>query len=73
MLKKWLKNYEIDMKEVIAYGDNYNDIFMLEEAGLGIAMGNAESLVKQKADKVIENNTKPGIAKTIKEEIFNIE
>lgn len=32
---------------MIAFGDNYNDISMLEAAGTGVAMGNADEAVKR--------------------------
>ena len=38
----------IDMKEVIAFGDNYNDIEMLKAVGCGVAVGNAKDEVKKK-------------------------
>ena len=36
------KKFNVDKSEIIAMGDNYNDIDMLEYAGIGIAMGNAQ-------------------------------
>jgi hydroxymethylpyrimidine pyrophosphatase-like HAD family hydrolase len=45
------------MSQVIAFGDNFNDLSMLETAGLGVAMGNAVDEVKACADLVIGNNT----------------
>lgn len=52
--------------EVIAIGDNYNDINMIEFAGLGIAMGNAPDAVKQCADDITLSNDEDGVAKAIK-------
>lgn len=40
-LKKILDSYGLDPYEIIAIGDFYNDLDMIEYAGLGIAMGNA--------------------------------
>jgi hydroxymethylpyrimidine pyrophosphatase-like HAD family hydrolase len=34
------------MQDVVAFGDNYNDLSMLEAAGTGVAMGNAVDEVK---------------------------
>ena len=57
---KFLANkYGFSINEVIAIGDQNNDIEMVETAGIGIAMGNGTKLIKQKADFVtdtIENN-----------------
>ena len=55
----------IDISEAIAVGDSYNDIFMLKEAGLGIAMGNAEDAVKDVADMVTDDCDHDGIAKAL--------
>lgn len=55
----------IDLKETIAFGDNYNDIHMLKKAGLGIAMGNADEKVKQSADYVTNTCDRDGIAEAL--------
>lgn len=47
--------------EVVAFGDNYNDVDMLECAGLGIAMGNAPAEVKDKAKRVTADNDHEGV------------
>ncbi|TYP53781.1 Cof-type HAD-IIB family hydrolase [Thermosediminibacter litoriperuensis] len=52
----------IKREEIIAIGDNMNDLEMLEYAGLGVAMGNAPDAVKQKADFVTARNDEDGIA-----------
>ena len=48
---------------MIAFGDNYNDIEMIEYAGVGVAMGNAEEDVKKKADYVSLSNNEDGVGK----------
>lgn len=52
----------ISPKEVISFGDAANDIPMLREAGMGIAMGNASDAVKAAADMVTLSNNEDGIA-----------
>lgn len=52
----------IKAEEIIAFGDDYADIGMLELCGKGIAMGNAINAVKEKADLVIGNNDEDSIA-----------
>ena len=47
---------------MIAIGDELNDLPMIEYAGLGIAMGNANDLVKQKARFVTLSNDEDGVA-----------
>ena len=48
--------------EVIAFGDAANDIPMLKEAGMGVAMGNASQAVKDAANMVTLSNNEDGIA-----------
>ena len=52
----------IKSEEIIAFGDDYADIGMLELCGRGIAMGNAIEEVKNRADMVIGSNDEDGIA-----------
>ncbi|MGR5457370.1 HAD hydrolase family protein, partial [Vibrio alfacsensis] len=46
-LADYVKGLGYEAHHVIAAGDNHNDISMLEYAGLGIAMKNADEMVKQ--------------------------
>lgn len=48
-------------QNIIAFGDENNDIEMLEAAGIGIAMGNANETVKSMADYVTTSNNDDGI------------
>jgi hydroxymethylpyrimidine pyrophosphatase-like HAD family hydrolase len=52
----------VDLEEVIAFGDNLNDLAMLRSAGLGVAMGNAHKAVLEAADVVIDANSTDAIA-----------
>jgi hydroxymethylpyrimidine pyrophosphatase-like HAD family hydrolase len=70
-LVKVLELYDIDSSEMIAIGDFYNDLDMLEYAGLGIAMGNAPDDVKQRANAVTMSNDENGVYHAIEEYIFN--
>ena len=54
---------------IIAFGDDYADIGMLELCGTGVAMGNAIDEVKR-ADIVIGSNDEEGIADFIENEIL---
>lgn len=59
----WLLDHIGIMKEeCIACGDGFNDISMIEYAGLGIAMSNAAEPVKNAADYVTYSNDDDGIA-----------
>ena len=63
---KFLAGYlGMTMDEVMAVGDSENDIEMLREAGLGIAMGNASSEVKEVADEITLDNEHEGVAAAI--------
>lgn len=55
----------IDMSEVIAAGDSFNDISMIRAAGLGVAMGNAQQAVKDAADFIAPRNNEDGVAHVI--------
>lgn len=68
-LTHWAEYENIDLSEIVAFGDSYNDISMLSIAGLGIAMGNADDEVKAKANYAIGDNNGPSIAKEL-EELF---
>lgn len=54
-----------DVKDCIAFGDSMNDIEILQTAGIGVAMGNAEDCVKEFSDQVCERCDEDGIAKTL--------
>jgi Cof subfamily protein (haloacid dehalogenase superfamily) len=56
------KYLHISKEEVVACGDGYNDLTMIGYAGLGIAMKNAQEVVKHKADFVTLSNDEDGIA-----------
>lgn len=55
----------IDRENIIAFGDNYNDLSMIEFAGTGVAMGNAEEEVKKIANYITDKNGNSGVAKAI--------
>ena len=52
----------ISTEQVIAFGDNFNDLDMLQYAGLSVAMGNAPDAIKQVAKEVTATNNEDGIA-----------
>ena len=60
------ERYHISMDDVIAFGDDYNDLEMIEKCGKGIAVSNALEIVKGVADGVCESNQKDGVARWIK-------
>ncbi|SHK28032.1 Cof-type HAD-IIB family hydrolase [Paramaledivibacter caminithermalis] len=71
-VKKLADSLGVKREEVICIGDNENDISMIKYAGLGVAMGNAEEIVKQTADYVTDINDNNGVAKALKKFVFDI-
>lgn len=51
----------IQSNEVLAIGDNENDLSMLQFAGISVAMGNAAQTIKQQADYVTKSNEEDGV------------
>jgi Cof subfamily protein (haloacid dehalogenase superfamily) len=62
---------KLDPSEIIAMGDNYNDIEMIKFAGMGVAMGNAPDDIKAIADYVTDTNNDDGVRKAL-EKFFNL-
>jgi Cof subfamily protein (haloacid dehalogenase superfamily) len=52
----------VERADVIAFGDEWNDITMIEWAGHGVAMNNADSHVKAVADEIAPSNAADGVA-----------
>ena len=49
----------------MAIGDNVNDKLMIENAGMGVAMGNSSPDIKEIADKVVADNNQDGVAEAV--------
>ena len=65
MLPLLLEKLGVNKDELIAFGDNYNDMTKIGYAGFGVAMSNGEEEVKKIANYVCESNDDDGIAKTL--------
>ncbi len=61
----------IAREDVMAIGDNHNDLTMLEYAGLGIVMANAEADLKDLGFAVTSSNEEDGVAKAIERYIIS--
>lgn len=72
-IKFLCEKLNIDPKEVIAIGDNENDISMITLAGLGVAMGNGEAIVKNHAKYITSTNNEDGVAKVIEKFVLGTE
>ncbi|EGS38920.1 Cof-type HAD-IIB family hydrolase [Staphylococcus capitis] len=60
------KQLGIELKDVMALGDNLNDVSMLERVGYSVAMDNAAPEVKTVAKYVTDSNENSGVGKAIK-------
>ncbi|RDU24689.1 Cof-type HAD-IIB family hydrolase [Anaerosacchariphilus polymeriproducens] len=60
-IKKVMSYYNADMADTISIGDSMNDIEMLEESYVGIAMGNADPRLKEYADFITTDIDKNGL------------
>lgn len=56
---------DISLADCVAFGDNYNDIEMLEGVGLGVAVANAKPEVLAVADEVTDAAKEDGVAKLL--------
>ncbi len=58
--------YNVKPENVLAFGDSFNDMYMLAWAGTGVAMGNADPRLKTVADYITDTNVNAGVAKAIR-------
>lgn len=61
------EQWGITLNEVIAFGDDFNDMEMIEQCGLGVAMGNAVDELKAVADQVTHTNDEDGVAQFLEQ------
>jgi Cof subfamily protein (haloacid dehalogenase superfamily) len=66
-LKQVADHHAIPYDRIIAIGDDMNDLAMIQNAHLGIAMGNARDEIKQVADRVIGSHAEDGLAAFLEE------
>lgn len=63
---KWLmEKYGLQREEVVCIGDTMNDYEMVKNAGLGVAMANGDSRLKEAAAYITETNDNSGVAALI--------
>lgn len=65
-VRKLLQQDGLDMSQVLMFGDDENDIELIKESGIGIAMGNALEEIKDFADFVTKTNDENGVEYMIK-------
>lgn len=61
----------IKKEEIMAFGDNFNDLPLLQSAGMAVAMGNATDELKQVADYITLPNNEDGVAKAIEKFVLD--
>lgn len=71
-LSQLLKHLNMTKDNLIAFGDGFNDLSMIKYAGLGVAMANAQDVIKQAADCITLSNDEDGIAHTLNK-IFHMD
>lgn len=64
-LGKLLEHLGLNKDQMIACGDGFNDRSMIEFAGLGVAMANAQEPVKAAADYITASNDEDGVAAVV--------
>lgn len=64
-LLKLLTSIGLTTDQMICCGDGYNDLTMIETAGLGVAMANAQPAVREKADFITKSNDEDGVLHVI--------
>ena len=69
-IEKVMELENIRKEEVMALGDNNNDIVMIKNAGLGVAMGHSNEQVKKVADYITVDNNEDGVAKAIEQYVL---
>lgn len=55
----------IDIEEVVAFGDNLNDLEMIQGSGFGVVMSNGDPLVKDHADHIAPHHDEHGFAQVV--------
>lgn len=66
-LKYLMQHLDVSREGLMACGDSHNDIAMIEMAGVGVAVANAEPEVLKSADHITASNDEDGVAKAIEE------
>jgi hydroxymethylpyrimidine pyrophosphatase-like HAD family hydrolase len=69
-LAEWARRRGLAREEVMALGDNWNDLEMLEFAGLPVVMGNSVSRLKESGWQITLTNDQAGVAAAIEEHVL---
>ncbi len=69
-LEVLLKETEMTKEEMMAVGDGFNDLSMIRYAGMGVAMANAQTVVRDSADFITLSNDEDGVAHVVEKFIL---
>lgn len=69
-LKALLAHLGLSREQMVCMGDGYNDLSMIELAGMGVAMANAQEPVRKAADYVTLSNDEDGVAAAVEQLFF---
>jgi Cof subfamily protein (haloacid dehalogenase superfamily) len=64
------KYQNILLSDIVAFGDDYNDIEMIKRCGIGVAMENGIKEIKEDAKYICEKNNEDGVGKWIEDNII---
>jgi Cof subfamily protein (haloacid dehalogenase superfamily) len=70
-VKEIAEHYGISISDIVAFGDDYNDVDMLRECGVGVAVGNAINEAKVVADFISDTNDNDGVAKWLETNVLH--
>jgi Cof subfamily protein (haloacid dehalogenase superfamily) len=65
------RHYGVPLEETLAIGDAWNDVPLLEAAGVGVAMGSAPPELRSRADAVVADVAHDGVAEAIERFVLN--
>jgi len=71
-IKAIISETNIPMKNIISFGDDFNDIEMIAKCGIGIAMDNGIEEIKKNADFICGSNNQDGVAKWLEMNILTL-
>jgi len=69
-IKSLAAYFNINLEDIVAFGDDFCDVEMLRDCGIGVAVNNAIDEAKSAADFICDSNNDDGVARWIEERIL---
>ncbi|MBQ1798469.1 MAG: HAD hydrolase family protein, partial [Muribaculaceae bacterium] len=69
-LAQLLQMIHVNPKNLMSFGDSYNDASMLRLAGWSVAMGNARKEIQALADEVTASNDENGVSQVVERRVL---